>query len=623
MCGICGAIDLEYRGRVQMDSIESMVNKIKYRGPDSQGFYKSPDATLGMSRLAVIGLGKGEQPISNEDGTIFLVCNGEIYNYIELKEKLISQQHIFKTDSDVEVLLHLYEEYGTEFLNMLNGQFAFVLYNQKKRQIFCARDHFGIAPFYYTVSEHMFLFGSEIKSILVYPGVRKRINLTGLDQVISFPGLISPNTMFEGIYSLENGHCLIINETEVKNIEYWDMNYPNQSDIDYGRTADSYMEELYERMKKSVYLRLRSDVEVGSYLSGGLDSSFIASMISRVSGRKPFRTFSIGFSEQNLSETKYQQLMADRLQTKHTEIMFNNDEILKRLKDVIYHCECPIKETYNTANLALSECARGNGMKVVMSGEGADELFAGYVGYKFDKFREETSQFTSVNQKALALQEKLWGDKSFVYERDLEQLSAIKRQLYSKERIESFKDFECYHQFVIEKEKLRGKSLVHKRAYVDYKLRLVDHLVCDHGDKMGFGNSVEIRFPFLDRELFEFMATIPPDLLLHDFEEKYIFRECIKKYDVLPKEILNREKFEFTSYGSTELLKENDSYINYLLDYATIQKQGVFDPDFIEKLKRQYQSDGFKLNLPFENDLLLIVITFGMLLDSFQIDSIN
>jgi asparagine synthase (glutamine-hydrolysing) len=621
MCGIAGFIDLTGERAADEEVLVAMTNTLVHRGPDDSGYFTESGLGLGFRRLSIIDPLGGNQPLFNEDRSVVSICNGEIYNYRELREGLIKRGHPFVTNCDVEVLPHLYEESGAGFLNRLNGQFAFALYDRTQRRLLLARDHFGINPLYYTVVDNVLIFASEIKAILQHPLVRPEVNLTGLDQIISFPGIVSPQTMFKGIFSLPNGHYLIAGNGDVSVREYWDLDYPQPGEFPYDKPETYYIEKLSDLFARSVSYRLQADVPVGFYLSGGLDSSMIAAMISRLSPQSR-HSFSISFTQQEISEHKYQTMMADYVQAEHHDINFGWAEISARLRDMIYHCECPVKETYNTCSMALSEAARNAGVPVVLTGEGADELFAGYVGYRFDSFglrRVEKYNLETVLEEEL--REKLWGDKKLFYETDQLALRELKSALYAPEVYESFDEFDCLNFPLVNKERLRGRHYIHQRSYLDFKLRLADHLIADHGDRMALANSVEARYPFLDIDLIEFSREIPPELKLKGYVEKYILRKVAE--DLVPPQILAREKYGFHAPGSPFLLRQNEEWINDLLSYERIKRQGFFNPDVVERLKRQYTREGFKLNLPFESDLLIIVLTFGIFLDTFQLPDLN
>lgn len=616
MCGICGFIKFDQRiSGEDYQTIERMNEKLLHRGPDAQNTLIFENLALGFSRLSIIGLQNGMQPMTNEDDSLLLVCNGEIFNYIELKEELVNKGHVFTTLSDVEVILHLYEEYGMDFLNRLNGQFGFVLFDKKKRELYCVRDQMGIIPLYYTSSENTFVFGSEIKAILEHPAVASKVDLVGLDQVFTFPGLISPRTMFEDIHSLENGHYIKVNDRgEIEDHEYWDLIYP-EGELPPNGSENYYADKLEKLFEQSIRLRLRADVPSGVYLSGGLDSSMISMKVNQLQPDVKKEAFSIDFAESELSETPYQVLVANASNSTLNKKTFFFKDISERLKQAIYHCECPIKETYNTASLALSESTQARGIKVILSGEGSDELFAGYVGYRFDKMRSMNLVQNGVSAVEEAWREKVWGDSSLFYEDNFEELEGVKRSLYSEALNASFDEVNCLNYQIVNKDRLANRNILSKRSYLDFKLRLVDHLVSDHGDRMALANSIEVRYPFLDKDFVEFSTKVPPELKLKDFTEKYILKQMASR--IVPRKVIDREKFGFVAPGSPYLLQNKIEYIQDILSYDRIKRQGFFNPDKIESLKNKYAQPGFSLNVPFEKDLLITVITFGVLLEQF------
>jgi asparagine synthase (glutamine-hydrolysing) len=622
MCGIVGYLDMRNERPAEQDILLKMADAVAHRGPDSSGYYLEDHVGLGFRRLSIIDLHGGDQPIYNEDRSVVLICNGEIYNYRELREALKKKGHTFRTHSDVEVLVHLYEEEGIQFLNKLNGQFAFVIYDSKQKRLFLARDHFGINPLYYTVTNGVLIFASEIKAILQHPLAPREPDLTGLDQTLSFPGVVSPRTMFKEIKSLPSGHYLSVKNSDLKLVEYWDLDYPKHDELAYDKPEEYYVEGLKDLLAQSVKYRLQADVDVGFYLSGGLDSSIIAEMIHRVSPHIQRHSFSIDFTDKEISESKYQRLMAQHVRSTHHEITFGWSEISEWLSQMVYHSECVVKETFNTCSMALSAAARNAGITVVLAGEGADELFAGYIGYRFDQSGIRDSQRCDL-ETALEeeLREKLWGDRNLFYETDQGSLRDVKGALYSEEVNEQFGEFDCLAFDLVNKDRLRGRNFIHQRSYLDFKLRLSDHLLSEHGDKMVLANSVEGRYPFLDINLVEFATKIPPHLKLNGFSEKYILKKVAQ--DLIPAEIIDREKFGFRAPGSPFLLQQNLEWINDLLSYERIKRQGYFNPENVERLKAQYSQENFKLHPHLEIDLLMVVLSFGLLLDRFQLPSLN
>jgi asparagine synthase (glutamine-hydrolysing) len=622
MCGFVGCFDLRAARAAEPDLLVSMADTLLHRGPDSSGYFAEGPLGLGFRRLSIIDLAGGDQPLYNEDRSLVLVCNGEIYNHRELRRELERKGHSFRTNSDVEVLLHLYEEEGTGFLNRLNGQFAFALYDRRRKRLFMARDHFGINPLYYTVADGVLIFASEIKAILAHPSVERAVDLTGLDQVLTFPGMVSPRTLFKNIRSLKPGHHIVVQDGDFQVAEYWDLDFPQADQAVPAQPESYYVDALKQLLARSVQYRLQADVPVGFYLSGGLDSSLIAALIKEVSTGGERHSFSVGFTDRGISESKYQRLMTEKVGSVHHEITFDAEDIPNRLERMVFHAECPVKESYNTCNLALSEAASGAGIPVILTGEGADELFAGYVGYRFDRFRNSYARDSgpAANLEE-ELREALWGNRHLLYERDHHAFTGVKSDLYAEHVGGSLGEFNCLNFELVNKERLRGRSTLHQRSYLDFKLRLSDHLIADHGDKMALANSVEARYPFLDIDLVEFSTHIPAGLKLNDYTEKYILKRVAA--GLVPNEIVNREKYGFQAPGSPSLLRQRNAWVYDMLSYSRIKRQGYFNPETIEKLKTQYAQENFKLCLPFEDDLLMIVLTFGIALDLFQLPSLN
>jgi len=622
MCGICGALDTNNEYFIQKSEIESMLQKLSHRGPDAQQVYLDGNLGLGFSRLSIIDLEHGMQPIFNEDKSIVTVCNGEIFNYVELREMLKQKGHEFLCNTDVEVIVHLYEEYGMEFLNKLNGQFAIAIYDRRKGKLFCARDQVGIVPLYYTVVNGVFIFASEIKAILEHPLVHRSVDIVTLDQILCFPGSINPRTMFKDIKSLENGTYIEVNSNYIKTTTYWDLCYSNE---EYGiseKSDEEYIEEFDELLSKSIKLRLQSDVPVGFFVSGGLDSSVIAAKIMRENSHNSRHSFSINFTDERYSEGKYQRMLVEQIGSSHKEIRFSPEDIESRLKRAVYYSESVIKESYNTATLALSESVHDSNIKVILTGEGADEIFGGYVGYKFDKLRIDSKDYNDfTNPDENSVRECLWGDKNFFYEKDYHAFHLDNMKIYSPQVREKLMEENALSKPVIRHERIKDIDVFHKRSYVDFKMRLTEHLLIDHEDKMLYANSVEGRYPFLDINILNFARHLPTHLKLNNYTEKYIVKMVGKKY--VSKKIVNRPKFAFVAPESSEILRRKNEFILDVLSEETIRRQGYFDVDFIENLKIRYMQPDFKLNVPYENDFLIFALTFGILMDVYKLPNFN
>jgi asparagine synthase (glutamine-hydrolysing) len=624
MCGITGIVSFDRRNEhLNQGVLVEMCQQIHHRGPDDQDYYLGDEVGFGFKRLSIVDLSGGRQPITNEDGNLIMVCNGEIFNYPELRKELEGKGHKFSSNTDIEVIVHLYEEHGADLVSRLNGQFAFAIFDKAKKRITFARDQFGVAPLFYTMTDQGDLvFGSEVKALLSYPGIAPDVNLNALDQIITFPGLTSPNSMFKGIHSFRPGELGIYENGELKKRTYWDLNYPTEGGkVPPVKSFEEYKEALDDLLGKSVKRRLQADVPVGFYLSGGLDSCLISGMAQQNHQLSDVQTFSIEFEQSAINEVKYQRQMVDHLGAKHSSLLFNQNEIEQRLKQAVFHAETPLKETYNTCSLALSGLVKDKGLKVILTGEGADEMFAGYVGYRFDKERGNGFDDDLDTMMENDMRQQLWGDESFFYERDYVAFEENKRAIYAPELGNNLNQFGALYQPLIDQSKLAGRSRLHQRSYVDFKLRISDHLLADHGDRVVFANSVEGRYPFLDIDLVEFVTSVPPEYKLNGMEEKYILKKMASKY--VPQSIIDREKFSFVAPGCQYLLQNNIEWVNDLLSYETIKRQGYFNPEVVERLKQQYLNPAFNVNQTFEIDFLMIVLTFGIFKETFKMPSLN
>ena len=621
MCGITGIVYKDKQRSVDESTIRRMADKIIHRGPDDYKTFIKGHVGFGFRRLSIIDLDLGAQPFVSPDGQIVLICNGEIYNYKELRAEMKSRGYQFRSNSDVEVLVPLYETYGTAFLQKLNGQFAIAIDDRKNDLLLLARDHFGICPLYYTEQDEALIFGSEIKAIFGNPAVNRQIDLNGLDQILTYPSNVSPTTIFNNILSVKPGHYCIYKDGQTRSHEYWDLDYPDLQDTLHATKDEAYyLEGIEALLKKSVGYRLNADVPVGFYLSGGLDSSLIGALMAHAAPSKKFQSFSASFGgssdNKTINEQKYQQLMSNFLSTEHNDVAFSWADAEHKLKEVVYYAETPLKETYNLCSIALSEAARQKGIKVVLSGEGADELFGGYAGYKFDSLKSSALASEDLNELFdKEIRKTIWGDREFIYEKNEYDFKETKQYLYSPALNKSYDKFDCLKNPVINKQRIVGKHRFHQRSYADFRLRLSGHLIADHGDRMTLANSVEGRYPFLDIELVEFVKTIPPGMMLNNLNEKYLLKKVAHNF--IPKDVICREKFGFVAPGSPALLKNNKEWVNDLLSYDRIKAQGFFNPDAIEQLKKLYLSDSFVFNPPYDIDLLIIVLTFNIMFDLF------
>lgn len=617
MCGIAGFLDLRGAGRIERSVATAMTEALVHRGPDSSGLFAEPNVALGIRRLKIIDLETGDQPITNEDGTVVLVCNGEIFNYRELRAGLLERGHRFRTRTDVEVLVHLYEEHGASLVDHLNGQFAFALWDRREERLLLARDPFGVNPLYVCESDGLLLFASEIKGLLRHPAVPRRIDLVGLDQILSLPGLVSPRTLLAGIRSLPPGHLLTAARGEAVTRAYWDLDYPREGEDLPVRSEEEWVAALRERFERSVERRLQADVPVGLFLSGGIDSSLVSAAAVRLSGDVR-HSFSIAFDDGEIDERRYQRLMARHLGCEHHEIHFGSDDMIERLHAMVLHSECPVKETYNTCSLALAAAVREAGIPVILGGEGADEIFGGYPGYRFDSLGGRDEDPLDV-ETALEeeLRERVWGDRRLFYEKNQIAFRETKEALYSPALRARMDEVDCMAHPLVDRDRLRGRHPLHQRSYLDVKLRLADHLLGDHGDRMVMAHSVEGRYPFLDPEVVDLARCMPPDLKVRDLTAKYVVRRMAE--GMIPQQIVEREKFGFRAPGSPYLLQRRIPWVEDLLSAERIRRDGFFDADLVERLKARAAQPGFRLHPHLDTDLLLIVLTFNMFLEIFEV----
>ncbi len=611
MCAICGIFNLMNDKKNEKYILENMLKTMFHRGPDGSGSLMMDEIALGFNRLSFIDLESGMQPIQNEDKTISMVCNGEIYNFQKLRTELKEKGHLFRTKTDVEVILHLYEEWGLDFPSYLNGQFAIALYDHKLQQFLLVRDQIGIAPLFYTVVNGKLVFASEIKAILQYPGVNRRLNLKAVDQLMNYPGVISPNTFFEGIYALPCGHMICSRiGGELKDIEYWDLVYQTEEEKDRGEKY--YIENLRELLKNAIDRRLVADVPIGFYISGGLDSSMVACCIAQY-GMNSSYSFSAEMDSDELDESQFQKVICDCVHSTHYRTRITEEDLWENLGQVVYHAEAGLKESYDVAAYLLSALVKDSPAKAVLTGQGSDEFFCGYVGYMVDQFRGMRKNVMSFEE--CEVNERLWGDPYFRYERNHSEIEKMHHLIYSADiRCEAEK-FSAIADSPINVERVRGLSSQKRRSYIDYKLRLSDHLLGEHGDRMFFSHSVEGRHPFLDMELLTFVSCIPDKYKLNGVNEKYILKKAGE--GIVPEAILKRKKFPFQAPGMSEMIKK--SCKGELLNDDMIKKYNLFDLNYVKKMKDVYRQNDFKLMGAYEIDYLLIVMTVTMLCEQFHL----
>jgi len=613
MCGIAGALRLHNKEPVDRDLLISMVAMLRHRGPDEFGLYQGREVGLGNARLSIIDIEGGQQPISNETRTLWIVFNGEIFNYVELRERLKSSGHRFSTTTDTEVIVHLYEEHGEECLKHLNGQFAFALWDSRSETLFMARDRLGIRPLFYTIADGTLYFASEIKALLAAQEVRASLDPQALAQVFTFWSPSPSRTIFQGIRSIPPGHIMRVRNGRKTIAPYWRLHFPQTSVRKDRVPVEDRIAELHDLLVDAARIRLRADVPVGSYLSGGLDSSAITALILRFFNNR-LRTFSVSFEDAAFDESFHQRAVVRHLDTEHEEVLCTMGEIGRRFPDVIWHGEAPILRTAPAPLLILSGLVRRSGYKVILTGEGADEMLCGYNIFKESKVRRLWAREPNSKLRPLLLRRlypylaqsparaEAYMQRFFakgLQETNLPHYShyirwentKVLRRLFSRDLRSEIEDYDPVDEYIgrLPDEFDRWEPLA-QAQYIEITLFMSEYLLCSQGDRMAMANSVEGRFPFLDHRVVEYCSSLPPRLKLLGLHEKYILKEAMKEY--LPTGTIKRPKQPYRapihhSFFRTDKPGHRLDYIDELLSPASIASTGCFQPEGIERLVKK------------------------------------
>lgn len=643
MCGIAGYFQINEPAPPDRDLIRRMLAAVRHRGPDELGVYLDDRCVLGQARLSIIDLTGGSQPLCNEDGSIWITFNGEIFNYIELQRELESLGHKFRTRSDTEVIVHAYERWGRDCMSHFNGQFAFALYDKRKGSLLLTRDRVGIRPLFYTTWHHRFLFASEIKALLCHPQIPRRIDLKGLDEIFTWWTTAPPRTAFEGINELEAGTWLEVSNGRTSEGRYWQMTFPEQ--FDRKRPLAEWAEALRELLIDAVRLRLRADVPVGAYLSGGLDSSTTTALVKRFT-RTELETFSIAFHDKAYDESEYQRQMASYLHTDHHQIRCGYRDIATSFPAVIQHTERPLVRTAPTPLFLLSELVSKNNFKVVLTGEGADEILAGYDLFKEVLIRTFWARSPDSSWRP-ALLRKLYptlpisGARARLYletfyktglsETDKYYFSHLPR-INTTTKIKDFLTPEAKHLIgqhdslsVFATELPDGFFRWHhllRAQYLEARSLLSGYLLSSQGDRVAAAHAVETRYPFLDHRVMEFAATIPPWYKLRGLNEKFVLKKAMLPQ--LPPAILNRVKQPYMAPDSNSFVQEDSpAWISDVLSEGTLKQAGLFNPKFVARLHEKCRRLSHA-HMSFKDNMSLIGILSTQLLvrqfvDEFQI----
>jgi asparagine synthase (glutamine-hydrolysing) len=635
MCGIIGIYHQHHLGDIKEQVLGRMLSSMAHRGPDGQGIFRDNSVILGHRRLSIIDLATGAQPMANEDSTIQICANGEIFNYKEIAADLKKRGHRFRTTCDIEVILHLYEHYGLDLFEHLEGQFAFALWDAPAKQLVLARDRFGICPLYYSRHSDMLVFASEIKAMLPMLG-RLKLSPQGMAQVFTFWAAVAPRTVFDGIEQLRPGQCMVFKDGSQKSFHYWDVTFPAPGGHDIFE-EEKAMSMLHEILDESASLRLRSDVPVGAYLSGGLDSSVISTLVKKyVPGME---TFSVSFADPAFDESAFQESMGRSLGTHHHVRRIGYEDIGEVFEQVVWHAETPVLRSAPAPMFLLSQLARSNGIKVVLTGEGADELFGGYDIFKETLIRRFWARQPDSRTRPLLLFA-LYPHSPVQMRRSGRMLMSfyaedlLKTQHFGYSHLPTWRTTAAIQQFFTEEfrmimgsydpaEDLEGlipKDFstwhpLNQAQYLEIKLLLAGYLLSSQGERMTMAHGVEGRYPFLSHRLCEFASRLSPRLKLKGLKEKYILKKTFAPE--LPKEIFSRIKQPYGAPNKEAFFKNTvpRSYIAPYLGRESIASGGVFDPDrvdaLIAKCSRQERM-GFR-----DNSALLGVLSTQMILGQF------
>jgi len=601
MCGICGIFGNFDDRVISEKNIMEMLRSIYHRGPDDQGFFKDRDIMLGVTRLSVIDLKSGRQPMTNEDKTVWIAFNGEIYNFLELRKSLEKKGHIFNTESDTEVILHLYEDYGVDCVNRLNGMFAFCIWDKKKSRIILARDRFGMKPLYYTMMNNHIVFASELKAILCFPKIEKKIDVFALDNYLSSEYIPSPKTIFKNICKLPAAHVLVYKDGNARIKRYWTLEVKNNIRI---TDESSAKEALLGSMRKSIERHLISDVSLGVYLSGGIDSSSIVALAKEVSPNR-LKTFSIGFKEDSFDESKYSKRISELFDTEHRHRFFSANDIVRTLPEVIQMLDEPLADGSIFPTYMLSKFSKEY-VTVALSGDGGDEIFAGYPTYQAHAFMKFYKKVPFYIRKKII--EKLINKIPTNYRNF--SFDFVAKRFISGSNIdhpidrhiiwmgafdEDSKD--CLYRGSLKNEladtgsgNLQMDRLFNLGQEPDdltllQKFDINSYLENDilvKTDRASMINSQEVRLPYLDHELVSLVFSLPSHLRLRGFRTKYILKQSMKKY--LPGDIINRKKKGFGIPIALWIKSRLRDYVFDMLDASNIKKQGLFDHKYIKRL---------------------------------------
>jgi len=638
MCGIAGLWN--FNGKLaDAERLRQMIALLRHRGPDACGVYTDRDFGLAHARLKIIDLEGGQQPMANGDGTLWITFNGEIFNYVELRDELTQRGRKFRTSSDTEVILQMYEEKGEECVQWFNGQWAFAIWDARKRRLFLSRDRMGIRPLFYARTDEALVFGSEIKALLAHPGVPRELDPVGLDQVFTFWYTLAPRTAFQGIHELPAGHSMTVENGKVDLHRYWQLSFDGNGEPD--RSEQRYVDELRDLLTDATRIRLRADVPVGAYLSGGIDSTVIAALAKDCVGTR-LKTFSVAFESAEFDESRYQKDAVKWLQTDHHSVRCSDEDIGREFPAVIRHTEKPILRTAPSPLFYLSRLVREQGYKVVLTGEGSDEVLGGYDLFKEAKIRrfwaaQADSKFRPLLLKRLypymdnlQSQSPAYLEAFFrVRPEDVAnpffshlprwELTMRLKAFFSLEVQEQLKSYDAPAELRAALPRKFGSwHPFHQAQFLETTGLLPGYILSSQGDRMAMAHSVEGRFPFLDYRVVEFAARVPPQLKMKVLNEKYLLKQAAGNR--IPPSVRNRPKQPYRAPDAASFFSPDGEarheYAKKLLSPARIRQDRVFDPRAVEKLVQKVQR-GQAIGVK-DNMAVVGILSTQLLVDQFM-----
>jgi asparagine synthase (glutamine-hydrolysing) len=634
MCGIAGIIDLAGRRPVPEGSIQRMARALLHRGPDEEGFLLRPGLALASRRLSIVGLADGQQPVTNEERNVFVVFNGELFDYIERREELRARGHRFVTHCDTEVIPHFWEDHGEQMWEKLRGQFAIALWDERKRQLQLGRDRFGIAPLFWTRQGDWLLFASEIKGLLASGMVPARPDFRGIDHVFNFSAVPGPRTCFEGIQLLPPGHYLNIKPAAgtgagvvVEERAYWEMNFPDAGTEERGEDPKRLVDDFEKVLLQAVEERLRADVPVGAYLSGGVDSSMIVALACHLKG-PAINTYTVRVHEPELDELDAASLSARHIGAKPPIVQdFRDEDALTTYPRLIAAAEAPVIDTACAALLQLSGRVHSCGQKVVLTGEGADEWLVGYPWYKAAKLMGYLDLIPGLGFSNFARDAYLRINKvphfSMSWRREVEGavggpnawidayglLAISKLRFYSEPMRETIAHSNPWTELNFPLERARRWDPLHRGVWIAARVLLAGHLLQAKGDRVAMHSSVEVRYPFLDEDVFDFLSQLHPRWRLRGFRDKHLLRLLAERW--VPKSVARRHKVIFRAPLDSFYIEPEPPFVAQLLSEESLRKTGYFDVAAVNRWRNDFRKirAGSLPRLSVEMGLMAVVAT--------------